>query len=130
MAKASLRRSKKTRKNVPEVNIFITATLNNTHVVISSLEGDVLTWATGGSSGFRGAREATPYAAQITSENAASKAKTLHSTEKAHVYVKGIGAGREQAIRGIVNSGIDLIAIYDITPVPHNGCRKPKARKL
>ena len=130
MAKATLRRSKKTRKNVPEVNIFITATLNNTHVVVSSLEGEVLTWATGGSSGFKGAREATPYAAQITSENAAGKAKTLHSTERAHVFIKGIGAGREQAIRGIVNSGIDLIAIYDVTPVPHNGCRKPKARQL
>lgn len=99
MAKATLRRSKKTRKNTPEVNIFITATLNNTHVVVSSLEGEVLTWASGGSSGFKGAREATPYAAQLTSENAATKAKTLHSAERAHVYIKGIGAGREQAIR-------------------------------
>lgn len=99
MASPKLRRSKKTRKNVPEVNIFVTATLNNTHVVVSSLEGQVLTWATGGSSGFRGAREATPYAAQVTSENAVEKAKTLHSIERAHVYVKGIGAGREQAVR-------------------------------
>jgi small subunit ribosomal protein S11 len=130
MAKATLRRSKKTRKNIPEVNVFITATLNNTHVVVSSLEGEVLAWATGGSSGFKGAREATPYAAQITSENAVTKAKTLHSTEKAYVYIKGIGAGREQAIRGVANTGVELLAIYDITPVPHNGCRKPKARKL
>jgi small subunit ribosomal protein S11 len=130
MATATLRRSKKTRKNVPEVTIFITATLNNTHVVVSDLEGQVLTWATGGSAGFKGAREATPYAAQITSEQAVSKAKTLHNVERAKVYVKGIGAGREQAIRGIVNAGVDLIAIYDVTPVPHNGCRKPKARKL
>lgn len=130
MAKATLRRSKKTRKNVPEVIVSITATLNNTHVVVSDLSGQVLTWATGGSSGFKGAREATPYAAQITSENAVSKAKTLHNTEKAHVYVKGIGAGREQAIRGVINAGVELIGIYDITPVPHNGCRKRKARKL
>lgn len=130
MATPKLRRSKKTRKNVPEVNVFVTATLNNTHVVVASLDGQVLTWATGGSSGFKGAREATPYAAQITSENAAGKAKTLHNVERAHVYVKGIGAGREQAVRGIANAGIDLIAIYDVTPVPHNGCRKPKARKL
>jgi len=130
MATATLRRSKKTRKNVPEVTIFITATLNNTHVVVSDLEGQVLTWATGGSAGFKGAREATPYAAQITSEQAVSKAKTLHNVERAKVYVKGIGAGREQAIRGVVNAGVDLIAIYDVTPVPHNGCRKPKARKL
>lgn len=130
MAKATLRRSKKTRKNVPEVIVSITATLNNTHVVVSDLSGQVLTWATGGSSGFKGAREATPYAAQITSENAVGKAKTLHNTEKAHVYVKGIGAGREQAIRGVINAGVELIGIYDITPVPHNGCRKRKARKL
>ena len=130
MAKATLRRSKKTRKNVPEAIINITATLNNTHVVVSDLAGQVLTWATGGSSGFKGAREATPYAAQITSEQAVGKAKTLHNVEKAHVYVRGIGAGREQAVRGIAIAGVDIIAIYDITPVPHNGCRKRKARKL
>jgi small subunit ribosomal protein S11 len=64
------------------------------------------------------------------SEQAAEKAKTLHNIERAHVYVKGIGAGREQAVRGIVNAGVDLIGIYDVTPVPHNGCRKSKARKL
>jgi small subunit ribosomal protein S11 len=129
MAKV-LKRSKKTRKNVAEGVVHITATLNNTHVVVADKDGSVLTWATGGSSGFKGAREATPYAAQITSENAVSKAKTLHGLEKAVVYVKGIGAGREQAIRGIVNSGVDLLAIFDITPVPHNGCRKKKVRKL
>jgi small subunit ribosomal protein S11 len=126
----TLKRSKKTRKNVAEGIVSITATLNNTHVVVSDKDGNVLTWATGGSSGFRGAREATPYAAQITSENALSKAKTLHGLEKAIVYVRGIGAGREQAIRGIINAGVDLQAIFDITPVPHNGCRKKKIRKL
>jgi len=130
MATATLRRSKKTRKNVPEVSVFITATLNNTHVVVSDLDGQVLTWSSGGSAGFKGAREATPYAAQIVSEQAVTKAKTLHNVERATVYVKGIGAGREQAIRGIVTAGVDLVAIYDHTPVPHNGCRKPKARKL
>lgn len=130
MATATLRRSKKTRKNVPEVSVFITATLNNTHVVVSDLDGQVLTWSSGGSAGFKGAREATPYAAQIVSEQAVTKAKTLHNVERATVYVKGIGAGREQAIRGIVTAGVDLVAIYDNTPVPHNGCRKPKARKL
>ncbi len=130
MATPTLRRSKKTRKNVPEAIVFVTATLNNTHIVVSDLSGHVLTWATGGSSGFKGAREATPYAAQITAENAVSKAKTLHNVERVTVYVKGIGAGREQAIRGVTTAGVDLIAIYDVTPVPHNGCRKPKARKL
>lgn len=126
----TLKRSKKTRKNIAEGIVSITATLNNTHVVVSDKEGNVLTWATGGSSGFKGAREATPYAAQITSENAVTKAKTLHGLEKAIVYIKGIGAGREQAIRGVSNSGVDLQAIFDITPVPHGGCRKKKIRKL
>lgn len=126
----TLKRSKKTRKNIAEGIVSITATLNNTHVVVSDKEGNVLTWATGGSSGFKGAREATPYAAQITSENALSKAKTLHGLERAVVYIRGIGAGREQAIRGIINAGVDLQAIFDITPVPHNGCRKKKIRKL
>jgi small subunit ribosomal protein S11 len=130
MAKATLRRTKKTRKNVPEVVVSITATLNNTHVVVSDLSGQVLTWASGGTAGFKGAREATPYAAQITSEQAVSKAKTLHNVERAHVYVKGIGSGREQAIRGVITAGVELIGIYDTTPVPHNGCRKPKARSL
>lgn len=130
MAKATLRRSKKTRKNIPEAVISITATLNNTHVVVSDLAWQVLTWSTGGTAGFKGAREATPYAAQLTSEQAVSKAKTLHNVERASIYVKGIGSGREQAIRGVINSGVELVAIYDITPVPHNGCRKRKARKL
>jgi small subunit ribosomal protein S11 len=103
MAKV-IKRAKKTRKNVPEVVISINASLNNTHVVVSDLNGNILTWATGGTAGFKGAREATPYAAQITSEQAVSKAKTLHSVEKASVYVKGIGAGREQAVRGIINA--------------------------
>ncbi len=130
MAKATLKRSKKTRKLVPEVMVSITATLNNTHVVISDLEGQVLTWATGGTAGFKGAREATPYAAQITSEQAAEKAKTLHGVEKAQVYIRGIGAGREQAIRGIANAGVEIMGIFDLTPVPHNGCRRRKARSL
>ncbi len=129
MAKV-LKRSKKTRKNIPEVVIHVNATLNNTHVVVSDLDGQVLTWSTGGTAGFKGAREATPYAAQITSEQAVTKAKTLHAIERATIYVKGIGSGREQAVRGVVNSGVELIAIYDVTPVPHNGCRRPKRRKL
>ena len=129
MAKV-LKRSKKTRKNEAEGVVHITATLNNTHVVVADKDGNVLTWATGGSSGFKGAREATPYAAQITSENALNKAKTLHGLEKAVVYVKGIGAGREQAIRGVISAGVDLLAIFDITPVPHNGCRRKKTRSL
>ncbi|MBP8016469.1 30S ribosomal protein S11 [Candidatus Gracilibacteria bacterium] len=129
MAKAVLKRSKKTKRNIPEGIVHVFAHFNNTHITVSDLEGKVLSWATGGSSGFKGAREATPYAAQITSENACNKAKTLHGLQKATVYIKGIGAGREQAIRGISNAGIEIVSIYDVTPVPHNGCRKQKVRK-
>ena len=130
MAKATLKRSKKTRRNVPEGVVSIMAHYNNTHVVVSDKEWKVLTWATWGSSWFKWAREATPYAAQITAESACSKAKTLHGMEKVNVYVRGIWAGREQAIRWVIAAWVDLMGIYDITPVPHNGCRKKKVRKL
>lgn len=125
-----LKRSKKTRKNISDVVISINATLNNTHIVVSDTEGNVLTWSSGGTAGFKGAREATSYAAQMVSEQAVTKAKTLHNSERAIIYMKGIGAGREQAIRGVSNAGVEITAIYDITPVPHNGCRKQKIRKL
>lgn len=130
MAKATLKRSKKTRRNVIEWVISINATFNNTHVVVSDAEWKVLTWATWWATWFKWAREATPYAAQMTSENACGKAKTMHWMEKAKVFVKWIWAGREQAIRWAINSWIDLTWIFDITPIPHNGCRKKKVRKL
>ena len=129
MAKV-IKRAKKTRRSVPNGIVSITATMNNTHVVVSDPEGQVLSWGTGGSSGFKGAREATPYAAQVTSENAVAKAKSLHGLERVVVHIRGIGAGREQAIRGVIAAGVDLVSIYDLTPVPHNGCRKKKPRKL
>lgn len=129
MAKV-LKRAKKTRRNVQEWVVSVFAHFNNTHIVVSDKEWKVLTWATWGSSGFRWAREATPYAAQITSENALNKAVTLHGLEKVTVYVKGIGAWREQALRWIANTWVNMIAIFDETPVPHNGCRKKKIRKL
>ena len=125
-----LKRSKKTRKNIAEVVVSINATLNNTHVVVADTAWQVLTWASWWTAGFKGAREATPYAAQMTSEQAVTKAKTLHNSERAVVYIKGIGAGREQAIRWISNAGLEITEIYDITPVPHNGCRRQKIRKL
>ena len=125
-----LKRSKKTRKNIAEVVVSINATLNNTHVVVADTAWQVLTWASWWTAGFKGAREATPYAAQMTSEQAVTKAKTIHNSERAVVYIKGIGAGREQAIRWISNAGLEITAIYDITPVPHNGCRRQKIRKL
>ena len=89
-----------------------------------------MTWASGWSANFKGAREATPYAAQVVAEDAIGKAKTLHSIESVDVYIKGIWIGREQAIRGLVSGGVDIKAIFDVTPVPHNWCRKKKVRKL
>jgi small subunit ribosomal protein S11 len=129
MAK-TVKKSKKTRTIVPHGQAHIKASFNNTIVSITDEKGNVLTWATGGSAGFKGARESTPYAAQVTAEQAIGKAKTLHSIESVDVYVKGIGIGREQAIRGLLSGGVELKAIYDITPIPHNGCRKKKVRKL
>ncbi|MCH8518960.1 30S ribosomal protein S11 [Candidatus Gracilibacteria bacterium] len=124
------KKSKKTRKVVQQGQAHIFAGFNNTIVSITDETGAVLTWASGGSSGFKGARESTPYAAQITTENATSKAKTLHGLEEVDVYIKGIGVGREQAIRGLLSAGVDIRGIYDITPVPHNGCRKKKQRRM
>lgn len=124
------KKSKKTKKVVEKGQAHIFAWFNNTIVSITDMEGNVLTWSTGGTAGFKGAREATPYAAQITAEQAVEKAKTLHGLKEVDVYIKGIGVGREQAIRGIISGGVELRAIFDITPVPHNGCRKKKQRRM
>lgn len=125
-----VKKSKKTKHVVQHGQVHINAHFNNTIVSVTDAKGNVLAWATGGSCGFKGAREATPYAAQMCSENACGKAKTLHGLETVDVYVKGIGVGREQAIRWVISAGIDIKSIFDITPVPHNGCRSKKIRKL
>lgn len=130
MAKTTVKKSKKTRQIVQHGQAHIMASFNNTIVSITDEKGNVLTWSSGWSAGFKGARESTPYAAQVTAEEAITRAKTLHSMESVDVYVKWIGIGREQAIRGLISGGVELRAIYDITPVPHNGCRKKKVRKL
>jgi len=125
-----VKKTRKTKKIVQTGQAHILASFNNTIVSITDTEGNVLTWASGGTAGFKGAREATPYAAQMAVEQAAQKAKTLHGLESVDVYIKGIGVGREQAIRGLVSGGLELKGIFDITPVPHNGCRKKKTRSL
>ena len=127
---SKIKKPKKTRQIVPHGQAHITASFNNTIVSITDEKGNVLTWASGWSAGFKGAREATPYAAQVVAEEAIAKAKTLHSIESVDVYLKGIWMGREQAIRGLVSGGVDIKAIFDVTPVPHNWCRKKKVRKL
>ncbi len=124
------KKPKKTRHIVQHGQAHIKASFNNTIVSITDEKGNVLSWSSGWAAGFKGARESTPYAAQVVAEEAITKAKTLHSVETVDVYLKGIGIGREQAVRGLVSGGVDITAIYDITPVPHNGCRKKKVRKL
>ena len=124
------KKSRKTRKIVSNVQAHITASFNNTIVTITDEKWNVLTWSSGWAAGFKGAREATPYAAQMAAEEAMEKAVTLHSAEKVEVYIKGIGIGREQAIRWLIAKWVELTAIYDITPIPHNGCRKKKVRKM
>lgn len=122
-------RSRAKKRSVPEGAAHIQASYNNTIVTLTEPNGDVIAWSSAGASGFKGARKATPYAAQVSAENAAAKA-AAYGLERVHVYVKGVGTGREQAIRGLVASGINIISINDITPMPHNGCRKKKQRRI
>ncbi len=124
------KKSKKTKRVVQTGQAHIMASFNNTIVSITDEDGNVLSWASGWSAGFKWARESTPYAAQITAEQAVEKAKTLHGLEIVDVYLKGIGVGREQAVRGLISGWIELRAIFDITPIPHNGCRKKKVRRM
>lgn len=107
----------------------IHAGFNNTIITITEPSGEVLAWASAGASGFKGTRKSTPYAAQVAAESAANKAKVF-GMEKVHVFVKGIGPGREQAIRGLHIAGLDIESIMDVTPVPHGGCRKRRTRRV
>lgn len=126
----TLRKAKKARKNVEQGVVTINATFNNTHVAISDQEGNVLTWFSGGRAGFKGSREATPYAAQVTVEKAMEEVKRQYGLAKCTIVVKGVGPGRDSAIRGVVGSAVEILSIFDETPVPHNGCRKKKVRFL
>lgn len=126
----TLRKAKKARKNLEQGVVTINATFNNTHVSVADPAGESLVWFSGGRAGFKGSREATPYAAQVVVEKAMEEVKRLHGITKCTVVIKGIGPGRDSALRGVVGSGVEILAIYDETPVPHNGCRKKKLRYL
>ncbi len=117
------------KKHVTSGIVSIQATFNNTIVTVSDNHGDVISWSSAGSQGFKGAKKSTPYAAQITSDVAIRKAMEYGLTE-AKVYVKGPGIGREAAIRGVQAAGVQVTLIRDITPIPHNGCRPPKKRRV
>ena len=127
MAKTT--RKKKEKRSVFEGNVYIQATFNNTIVTITDLTGNGISWASAGSLGFRGAKKSTPYAAQTTAETAAKKAMDVGLRE-VHVYVKGPGVGRESAIRSLGNLGLWVKSIKDVTPIPHNGCRPRKSRRV
>ena len=120
---------KKLKRNVPEGIANINASYNNTIVSITDPNGNVIAWSSPGSCGFKGARKSTPYAAQVAAETATTKARAL-GTEKVEVRIKGIGPGREQAVRGLYVGGLDISAIIDVTPVPHNGCKKRRVRRV
>jgi len=120
---------KRERKNVTHGVAHIKSSFNNTIIAISDQEGNVLSWASAGNVGFKGSRKSTPYAAQQAAEVAARRAMD-HGVRKVDVQVKGPGSGRETAIRSIQNAGIEVTGIKDVTPVPHNGCRPPKRRRV
>ncbi|TMB81135.1 MAG: 30S ribosomal protein S11 [Chloroflexi bacterium] len=127
--KRATRAKKRERKNVPIGHAHIQSTFNNTIVTITDTTGNVLSWGSAGLVGFKGSRKSTPYAAAQTAEGAAKRAME-HGMRHVEVFVKGPGAGREQAIRSLQAAGLEVTAITDVTPIPHNGCRPPKRRRV
>ena len=119
----------KSGRYVPAGIAYVSATFNNTKVTFTDLHGNVLCWSTGGKNGFKGSRKSTAYAAQVIATDAAKKAQLLGMKE-VEVRIKGPGAGRESAVRGIAATGMEVVSIKDTTPVPHNGCRPPKRRRV
>ena len=131
MAKTTAKKvtKKRVKKNVERGQAHIQASFNNTIVTLTDAEGNALSWASAGGLGFRGSKKSTPYAAQMAAETAA-KAALVHGLKDVDVFVKGPGSGREAAIRAIDACGIQVLTIKDVTPVPHNGCRPPKRRRV
>jgi small subunit ribosomal protein S11 len=124
------KKKRKTAKRVKTGRACINATYNNTMVTLTDQKGDVISWASAGIAGFRGAKKATPYAAQIITKIAVNKAKEEYGLEEVNVLVSGVGTGRESAIRALNANGLNVLAIKDVTPIPHNGCRPKKPRRV
>ena len=122
-------RKKKERKNISNGVAHIQATFNNTIITITDPVGNVIAWSTAGAKGFKGSRKSTPFAAQIAAEDCAKKAQE-HGMRTVEVYVKGPGSGRESALRALLAAGFTISFIKDVTPIPHNGCRPPKRRRV
>lgn len=123
------RKKKKVKKNVDKGQAHIRSTFNNTIVTLTDMNGNVLSWSSGGNAGYKGSRKSTPFAAQLAAESAA-KVAMEHGLREVEVYVKGPGAGRESAIRSLQAAGLEVSSIKDVTPIPHNGCRPPKRRRV
>ncbi|UCD89356.1 MAG: 30S ribosomal protein S11 [Desulfobacterales bacterium] len=128
MAK-KIRTRKKEKKNIPSGVVHIQSTFNNTIVTVTDPAGNVVAWSSAGVQGFKGSRKSTPFAAQLAAEDAAKKAME-HGMKNVEVYVKGPGAGRESALRSLQAAGFNVVMIKDVTPIPHNGCRPPKRRRV
>lgn len=122
-------RRRKMRKSIAVGNAYIKTSFNNTLVTLTDKEGNVIAWASAGSAGFKGSRKSTPFAAQVTAERAARVAME-HGMQKVDCYVKGPGSGRETAIRSLQATGLDVASVKDVTPIPHNGCRPKKRRRV
>jgi small subunit ribosomal protein S11 len=127
--KRATKTRRKERKNVPQGHVHIQASFNNTIVTITDLGGAVISWGSAGTAGFKGSRKSTPYAAALAADSAAKRAME-HGMRQIEVFVKGPGSGREQAIRSLQAAGLEVSAITDVTPLPHNGCRAPKRRRV
>ena len=121
--------ARRVKKNVPSGLVHIQATFNNTIVTITDANGNTVSWSSAGVKGFKGSRKSTPFAAQLVAEDAARKAMD-HGMKSVGVFVKGPGSGRESALRAIANCGLKITHIKDVTPIPHNGCRPPKRRRV
>ena len=129
VAKKGATRKRRERKNIDRGAVHIQSTFNNTIVTISDTQGNTVSWASAGEMGFRGSRKSTPFAAQTAAETAA-KIAMEHGMKTVEVYVKGRGQGREAAIRALQTAGLEVTMIKDVTPIPHNGCRPPKRRRV
>ncbi len=122
-------RKKKAKKNVAMGVVHVNATFNNTIISITDVSGNVISWSSSGSKGFKGSRKSTPFAAQIATEDAVRKAMD-HGLRTVSILVKGPGSGREAALRAVAGTGLRVLSIQDVTPIPHNGCRPPKKRRV
>ena len=130
MAKQEAKRVKRReRKNITSGVVHVNASFNNTIITITDMQGNVVSWSSAGSQGFKGSRKSTPYAAQMTAEDAGRKAQE-HGLANVEVLVKGPGSGRESALRALQAIGFNVSSIKDVTPIPHNGCRPPKRRRV